>query len=138
MWRGGRFHKFECHGIGGNLPCLIKSFLYNRHHSVFLNDQSSIWKPKRGEVQQGSVLGVLFKDWSQMLSSLMTVLCYSFLLIVWILSLQYSITNNNLMVMQHWPYQWKCHSTLTKINKCKRSYSLEKPNWQIIRHLIQT
>ena len=127
VWYDGPLQKIQNNGT--DPLCLIKSFLHNRHQSVVLNGSSSIWKPITAGVLQCSVFDPLIfliyiNGLKQGLLSKVKHFADDtsafFGVIVWIF-------------LTWWPYKIghtnrKCHSTLTKINKLKRSYLLEKPN----------
>ena len=101
----------------GNLLCLIKSFLHNRHQRVVLNGQSSNWRPIPAGALQGSVFGPLFflvyiNDLPQGLMSEVKLFAdHSPLFsVVNCLNTSISTFNNDLMFIQG----WASHSTLTK------------------------
>lgn len=139
VWYNDLLYKLQNNGIYDNLLSLIKSFLHNRHQRVVLNVQSLIWKHMTAGVPQGSVLGscfflVFINYLPQALksNSLLTILPYSLLLIMWIILLQQSI-----MIWRSYKIGYtigKRFSTLTKINKHKRFYSLEKPKQLFFSH----
>ena len=101
----------------GNLLCLIKSFLHNRHQRVVLNGQSSNWRPITAGALQGSVFGPLFflvyiNDLPQGLKSEVKLFAdhSSLFSVVNCLNTSTSTFNNDLMFIQG----WASHSTLTK------------------------
>ena len=60
VWHDGLIFKLKCSGVICKLFCLIESFLLDRHQSVVLNGQSSMWQKVHAGVSQGSILGPLF------------------------------------------------------------------------------
>ena len=56
----GLIYKLKLLGISGSLLKLIQNYLDNRFQRVLLNGQTSEWKPVKGGLPQGSILGPLF------------------------------------------------------------------------------
>ena len=59
----GLIYKLKSLGTSGSLLKFIQNYLDNRFQRVLLNGRTSVWKPVKAGVSQGSILGPLSFYW---------------------------------------------------------------------------
>ena len=114
VWHEGLIFKLATNGIEGNILCLLRSFLSNRHQRTVLNGITSEWLPLNSGVPQGSVLGpllflVYINDLTDNISSNIKLFAddASLFLRVVDVSMCHQNIKMDLDTINNWAFQWK-------------------------------